>query len=120
MIEKITFTLSSTLLDQIDKKVGNQYDNRSEALRNIIEKGLKYEDQINDYEARINTLESKLDEKDKMIKEANKRKDQSSEIVERTEGFMKYLEEKKKAGLFTRIKWGLFGYNPKKSEENKE
>ncbi len=118
MIEKITFTLSSSLLDRVDEKVDEEYDNRSEALRSIIEKGLEFEDQKNNYEARINTLESKLDEKDKMLKQANKRKDESNELVERTQGFMEYLEEKKKAGLFTRIKWSLFGYNPREDEDN--
>lgn len=55
-----------------------------------------------------------------MLKQANKRKDESNELVERTQGFMSYLEEKKKAGLFTRIKWSLFGYNPSSSEEDKK
>lgn len=119
-MEKVTFTLSSSLLDEINKKIEEEYDNRSEALRGLLRRGLEYEDQRENYESKITTLENKLDEKDKMLRQANRRKDESNELVERTQGFMRYLEERKKAGLFTRIKWSLFGYNLREDKSESE
>ncbi len=116
-MEKVAFTLSSSLLDRVDKKVGKEYDNRSEALRDIIEKGLRYD-------SRVNSLEARVDEITKTAKQTSKMKGETKEIVEKTEGLMKYMERRRRimdqASILKKLKWKVFGFNETTLLDNNE
>jgi len=116
-MEKVAFTLSSSLLDRIDKKVDQEYDNRSEALRDIIEKGLRYD-------SRVNSLEARVDELSKTAKQTSKMKSSTKDIVEKTEGLMNYMERRRKAmdraSILKKMKWKVFGFNETTLLENNE
>lgn len=92
--EKISVTLRSEQVREISDLVGDEYENRSEAVRGLLDKGLAYDE----IEATADRLERQLAQ---VIDERN----EHQEIVA-------YVEEEqswREAPLSTRVKWWIFG-----------
>lgn len=103
--EKISVTLDPNQVREISDLVGNEYASRSEAVRNLIDKGLRYDD-----------LETERDRLQRQLTATNVRQDDVTELVEYIEEereMGRYRERRQRkidqANILTRTKWKLTG-----------
>ena len=92
--EKISVTLRSEQVGELSDLVGDEYENRSEAVRGVLDKGFAYDEIAATADRRERQLAQILDERD-----------DHQEIVA-------YVEEEqswREAPLSTRVKWWVFG-----------
>jgi Arc/MetJ-type ribon-helix-helix transcriptional regulator len=93
-MEKISVTLRSDQVGEISDLVGDEYDSRSEAVRDLVDKGLEY--------AELETENERLrSEKETLIRD----REEHQELVEYVEGERSWREQP----LTTRVRWWLFG-----------
>ncbi|MFB6254196.1 MAG: ribbon-helix-helix domain-containing protein [Halobacteriaceae archaeon] len=91
----ISFTIDAELQEQVDDLKEQEYDgNRSEALNDLIRKGLDY-DELQQEKA---TLEQQL-------QATNQRIDAVNDVVTYVEDEVRY----RRAGLLQRLKWKITG-----------
>lgn len=94
-MEAITIKLPDDTIESLDERAEEEFDgNRSQTVREILDKGLRYDD-----------LQTKNERLQRQLAAINSRQGDVTEIVE-------YVEEEKsyrQAGLGTRMKWWLFG-----------
>lgn len=91
---KISVTLESDQVGEIEELVGETYENRSEAVRDLLEKGLRYED----IEQRAERLER---EKAQILDQ----RDENQTLARYAETERAYRE----APLADRLRWFVFG-----------
>lgn len=92
--EKISVTLGSEQVGEISELVGDEYESRSEAVRELIDRGFQYE-----------ALERERDRLQEQLAAVNSRQDEVTEIVE-------YVDEERSwrsAPIWQRAKWWVFG-----------
>lgn len=106
---KISVSLGSELVGKVEELVGEKYDNRSEAVRDLVEKGLDYDDVVDELEDEIEHLEAKRDDLQRQLREVRSREDNVDEIVEYVDEQRSLEHRRASAGLATRAKWWVFG-----------
>jgi Arc/MetJ-type ribon-helix-helix transcriptional regulator len=92
--EKISVTLRSDQVGELSDLVGDEYENRSEAVRGLLDKGFAYDE-----------IEATADRLERQLAQVIDERDDHQEIVA-------YVEEEqtwREAPLLTRMKWWLYG-----------
>jgi len=92
--EKISVTLRSDQVGKLSDLVGDRYENRSEAVRGVLDKGFAYDE-----------IEETADRRERQLAQILDERDDHQEIVA-------YVEEERswrEAPLSTRMKWWVFG-----------
>lgn len=92
--EKISVTLRSEQVGKLSDLVGDEYENRSEAVRGLLDKGFAYDE-----------IEATADRLERQLAQVIDERDDHQEIVA-------YVEEEqtwREAPLLTRMKWWLYG-----------
>lgn len=91
---KISVTLESEQVGEIEDLVGEEYENRSEAIRDLLDKGLGYEDLVRKAERLEREKAQILDQRE-----------EHTELVEYVEGEKSWREQP----LSVRLRWWVFG-----------
>ena len=92
--EKISVTLRSEQVGALSDLVGDEYENRSEAVRGLLDKGFAYDE-----------IEATADRLERQLAQVIDERDEHQELVA-------YVEEEqtwREAPLLTRMKWWLYG-----------
>ena len=92
--EKISVTLRSDQVGKLSGLVGGEYENRSEAVRGVLDKGFAYDE-----------IEATADRRERQLAQVIDGREEHQEIVA-------YVEEEqswREAPLSTRMKWWVFG-----------
>lgn len=112
-MKKISSTFEEDQIERVQERVDGEepnpeegeYSSRAAALRDLVDKGLEYEDVVEEYEQEITRLEARVDELEAQLQHQRSREEDVEEIVE-------YVDEEKsyrRAGIVTRAKWWFFG-----------
>jgi Arc/MetJ-type ribon-helix-helix transcriptional regulator len=92
--EKISVTLRSDQVGELSDLVGGEYENRSEAVRGLLDKGFAYDE-----------IEATADRLERQLAQVIDERDEHQELVA-------YVEEEqswREAPLSARVKWWVFG-----------
>lgn len=100
MSNRITVVIDDELLEQVDE-YGDD-DNRSETVRELLRKGLDYDDDLADKENQIDRLNRK-------VAAIQSRREEHQELVEYVENQKQLQRDKQTASAVERAKWFLFG-----------
>lgn len=106
--EKISITLNPTQVRAISDRVGDEYDNRSEAVRALIDRGVAYEDLQEEYE----DLEARHDDVQRQLAAVNSRQEDVSELVEYVQEERSLAQEQRQrrdAPVWRRARWWILG-----------
>jgi Arc/MetJ-type ribon-helix-helix transcriptional regulator len=111
-MDKVTITLPSETLGEIDAKVDKgdgtgEYDSRSEAIRELTAEAIRLNE-------RVDSLETENDRLRRELRAANARQEDVGELVEyveREKSMQERREERRDAPIWRRAKWWLFGRN---------
>lgn len=106
---KISITLDEDLLDDVEELVGDQYDNRSEAIRELVRKGLDLDDVVDELQDEVEHLEAKRDDLRRQLQEVRAREDDVDELVNYVDEQRSIERRQAEAGLVDRARWWLFG-----------
>lgn len=104
-MDRISVTLPDEMITRLSEEVQESYDNRSEAVRNLLQKGLEYEDCITDLERENERLRN---EKRALIRHREERTD-LVEYVEREKELNQQRQQRRQAPAWRRAKWWLLG-----------
>jgi SOS response regulatory protein OraA/RecX len=107
-MDKISVTLREDQVAQLSDMVGKEYDDRSKAVRDLLDRGFEYPDlqrEVEQAEARVNDLRRQLQEANAGDRDV----DELVEYVEREKAVAERREERRDAPLWTRAKWYVFG-----------
>lgn len=116
-MEQITVKVPSDTNESLEGYADEEHDgNRSEAIRELLSKGLEYD-----------TLEAERDDLQRQLRATNQRIDDVTELVEYVDEqreLDRYLQRRQRkidqAGILTRAKWWLTGVPVDDDNEPKE
>ena len=100
-MEKISVTLRSEQVRQLSDLVGDEYDDRSKAVRALLDRGFEYED-----------VAAERDRLREQLAATNARAEDVGELVEyveRERELQRRERERRDAPAWRRAKWWLFG-----------
>lgn len=103
--EKISVTLEETQAKQLAEMVGNQYENRSEAVRDLLEKGMHYDE----IETERDTLRRRLGRTDRRIADIEDVLEYVRREREREAARARRRQLLRDASIPQRVKWKLLG-----------
>lgn len=103
--EKISVTLEETQAKQLAEMVGNQYENRSEAVRDLLEKGMHYDE----IETERDTLRRRLGRTDRRIADIEDVLEYVRREREREAARARRRQLLRDASILQRVKWKLLG-----------
>lgn len=92
--EKISVTLRSDQVGELSDLVGDEYENRSEAVRGVLDKGFAYDE-----------IQATADRLERQLAQVIDERDEHQDLVA-------YVEEEqswREAPLSTRVKWWVLG-----------
>jgi Arc/MetJ-type ribon-helix-helix transcriptional regulator len=92
--EKISVTLRSEQVGELSDLVGDEYENRSEAVRGVLDKGFAYDE-----------IQATADRLERQLAQVIDERDEHQDLVA-------YVEEEqswREAPLSTRVKWWVLG-----------
>jgi hypothetical protein len=95
-------------------------NNASKVVRQLVEKGLDYDDLEADYQTRIEDLEQdieRLQNEKHLILEDREEKTELVAYVERERDLQDRCEERRGAPMWTRAKWYVFGRDRAQTEQ---
>lgn len=110
--QKISVSLGEKQVGRIEQVVGSEYRNRSEAVRDLIEKGFQYDDRVEELEREIEDVRRENDRLRKQLAATNRRVDQHQELVEYVQeerSVAQRREQRREAPAWRRAKWWLLG-----------
>lgn len=112
-MDKISVTLPSETIVRLSNVVDESYDNRSEAVRDLVQKGFEYDE-----------LERENRRLQRQLAATNRRVDEHKQLQEYVEGQQELErrrarreERRAHAGILTKTKWALMGM-PRKNEQD--
>ena len=103
--EKISVTLDEAQTEQLTEMVGNQYENRSEAVRDLIEKGMCYDA----LETERDALRQRRDRRDQRIDDLEDILEYVRRERERETSRAQQRRMLRDASVIQRLKWKLLG-----------
>jgi len=95
---KISVVLDSDQVGRLDDLVGDSYDNRSEAVREVLSRGFEYD-----------SLAAERDDLRRQLSAANARYEDHKELVEYVEEERSLRKQQAEAPIWRRAKWWVFG-----------
>jgi SOS response regulatory protein OraA/RecX len=107
-MEKISVTLRSDQVAQLSDLVGEEYDDRSKAVRDLLDRGFEHDD----LQREVEQAEARVDDLRRQLQEANagdRDVDELVEYVEQEKAVAERREERRDAPAWRRAKWWLFG-----------
>jgi SOS response regulatory protein OraA/RecX len=114
-MDKISVTLREDQVGYLSDLVGEKYDDRSKAVRDLLDRGFQYEELKNDLEQ----TEARVDDLRRQLQEANAGRRDVDEIVsyvEEERELQRHREEREQrreqrrnAPAWRRARWWLFG-----------
>lgn len=129
-MQKVSTTFGEETVEDVEALVeddGTDYASRAEAFRDLVAKGLRYDDDVADLEAELETLEARIDELTSQLQHQRERERDVEEVVEYVEEERSIQERRERerrrresAGLATRAKWFLFGREFDDVDEERE
>ncbi|MFB6094828.1 MAG: ribbon-helix-helix protein, CopG family [Halodesulfurarchaeum sp.] len=94
-MEKISVTLESDQVRELSDRVGaGEYDNRSEAVRELLSKGLEYDEVVRE-----------RDELEEQLRARNRREKEVTDLAT----YVQEEREWRSAPIWQRAKWWVFG-----------
>ena len=96
MSNRITVVVDDELLERVDEYSDN--DNRSETVRELLRKGLHYDEK-----------ENEVDRLNRKVSAIQSRREEHTELVEYVEKEKQLQRDKQEASAVERAKWWLFG-----------
>ncbi|MFC4990591.1 CopG family ribbon-helix-helix protein [Saliphagus infecundisoli] len=110
-MEQITVKVPGDTYESLEEYTESEHDgNRSEAIRELLARGLEYDD-----------LENERDRLERQLAATNQRVDQHQELVEYVQeerDLQQHREERRDAPLWTRAKWYVFGRDHNNNEKS--
>lgn len=117
--EKISVTLDPMVVGELSDRIGETYDNRSEAVEDVLKEGLAAEEQYAAYEERIESLEAENERLQQRVQTLIALREEHGELVEYVER-EKSLQERREereseraarrnAPIWKRGYWWVFG-----------
>ena len=102
----MTVTVDDDLLDELDKRAEKKHDdNRSAAVQELLERGLEYDDVVDERD----DLEARLEDLRRQLATVRSREDDVDDLVEYVEHERTVQERRARAGLMTRLRWFVSG-----------
>jgi DNA repair exonuclease SbcCD ATPase subunit len=107
-MDKISVTLREDQVGRLSDLVGAEYDDRSKAVRDLLDRGFEYDElprELEQAEARVEDLRRQL-------QQTNSRQDDVTELVEYVEeerAVQQRREERRHANVLRRAWWYLAG-----------
>lgn len=92
--EKISITLNPTQVREVSDRVGDEYDNRSEAIRALIDKGTEYErikTENEDLQQQLESATARLEEYDELRSEYETLQDEYEVLEARRDDLQRQL-----------------------------
>jgi metal-responsive CopG/Arc/MetJ family transcriptional regulator len=99
MSKRITVIVDDELIERVDEYAD---DNRSETVRDLLQKGLKYDDEIKEKNKEIDQLNRK-------VSAIQSRREDVTELANYVEQERQLNREKQSASAVERLGWFLFG-----------
>lgn len=107
---KISFSLDTDLLVDVEEYAEENHDDvRSEAIRCLLEKGLEYDDVVDDLEGELEHERARADDLRRQLQAVQERQENVDELAEYVEEERSLERRRREAGLVTRAKWWLTG-----------
>ena len=104
---KFSATVDDDILETVDEYAEEEHDdNRSAAVEVLLRRGLEYDDVVQE-----------RDRLDRQLKQLIEQRETSDELVEYVEHERSLQERRARAGLMTRLRWGLFGMDVDDKDE---
>lgn len=114
--DKISVTLDPSVVRELDDRVGEEYESRSEAVEDLLITAFDAEELISDLEDEIANREARIRELENELRAANRRIDNANDVIEETRELVQVQSEEQSlrkrqaaAGVLTRFKWWLVG-----------
>lgn len=115
-MKQITSRVPDDAHEEIEDRADDTGASKSEVVRDLISKGLQYEDDIAELEGRIQELEDERKRLERQLEATNKRVDEHQELVEYVESEKQLQtqeherrQEWRKASAVQKAKWWLLG-----------
>jgi DNA repair exonuclease SbcCD ATPase subunit len=111
-MEKVTVSLEERHLTQLEEFVEDDEtaaDNRSEAVRELLDDVDRLRERVDDLEADVEAAEARADDLRRQLREANRRDDEVGEIVEYVQEERSVEQRRREAPIWTRAKWKVLG-----------
>lgn len=106
-MENLPAKVPEELLDEIEEYAADRHDgNRSEAVRELLRRGLEYDE-----------IETDRDRLERQYRQLIERQEEHQELVEYVETERTIEEKRRRAGVVTRAKWWLRGMPADELEE---
>lgn len=103
---RFSASVDDDLLERLDDYAEEHHDGvRSHAVEELLERGLEYEDVVDERD----DLEARLEDLRRQLAEVRSHEDDVEEIVEYVETERAIEERYRRAGLVTRAKWWITG-----------
>ena len=138
IMDRISITLPESTITRLSDTVGDEYESRSEAVRELLEKGFTHDERMSDlereyeermsrireeYEGRITEYEEEIErlterierletERERLQREKRQileQREEHTELVKVVKEERSLAKRKAEAGLWTKTKWALFG-----------
>lgn len=117
--EKISVTLDPTVVGELSDRIGEEYDNRSEAVESLLRDALAVDEERAAYEERIAELEAENERLQRRVETLIEMREEHGELVEYVER-EKSLQERREereteraarrnAPIWKRGYWWIFG-----------
>ena len=107
-MDKISVTLREDQVGQLSDLVGEKYEDRSKAVRDLLDRGFEYKD----LERELEQTEARVEDLRRQLQQANSRERDVDEIVTYVEEERldrQRERERSHAPAWRRAKWWLFG-----------
>ena len=111
---KFSATVDDDVLETVDEYADEEHGgNRSAAVETLLRRGLEFDDVVDERD----DLEARLEDLRRQLATVRSREDDVDELVEYVETERSLQERRARAGLMTRLRWGLFGMDVDDKDE---
>lgn len=104
-MEQITVRLEADVIAEVDEEAEDRGESRAEYVRHVIDS----RHEVEDLRSEVDELQTEVDRLQRELQAANRRVDEHQELVRYVEDERTAEQRRRKAGLFTRSRWFLFG-----------
>lgn len=115
-MDKISVTLRGDQVGRLSDVVGEEYDDRSKAVRDLLDRGFEHDE----LQRELEQTEARVEDLRRQLQEANKDDRDLDEIVtyvEDEQRMQRRREERRNAPAWRRAKWWLFGRSTDEQDE---
>jgi metal-responsive CopG/Arc/MetJ family transcriptional regulator len=110
--EKISITLDPMIVGELSDRIGEEYDNRSEAVEDLLRIAFSVEEERAAYKERIERLEQENERLQRRVEKVIAMNEEHGELVEyvsREKSLQRQRDERQNAPIWKRGYWWVFG-----------